>query len=73
MARVARPRTPIVVVDEQLDPARRHSLLRRLAFFAITLNQDEARAPTKLLPARAIDVLEEQISTFYYCLSFRMP
>jgi ubiquinone/menaquinone biosynthesis C-methylase UbiE len=73
MARVARPRTPIVVVDEQLDPARRHSLLRRLAFRAITLLQDDPCTPTKLLPAQAIDVREEQISAFYYCLSFRMP
>ncbi len=73
MARVARPRTPIVVVDEQLDPHRQHGLYHRLMFRALTFYTPEAIAPRAELPAGAVDVLEEQISRFYYCLRFRMP
>jgi hypothetical protein len=40
---------------------------------AFTLNQEEARAPTKLLPSRAAGVRVEQVSAFYDCLSFRLP
>lgn len=73
MARVARPRTPIVVVDEQLDPTREHSWLRRLAFRAITFYDPAPASPRPELPAEAVDVHEEQVSRFYYCLTFRMP
>jgi ubiquinone/menaquinone biosynthesis C-methylase UbiE len=71
MARVARPRTPIVVVDEQLDARGSHSLLRRLAFSAITFYDPAPHAPRECLPPTACDVLEEQVSAFYYCLRFR--
>jgi ubiquinone/menaquinone biosynthesis C-methylase UbiE len=73
MARVARPGTPIVVVDEQLDPHVEHCLLRRLAFRALTAYDPAPRCPTAALPADAVDVIEEQVSSFYYCLTFRMP
>jgi ubiquinone/menaquinone biosynthesis C-methylase UbiE len=73
MARVARPGTPIVVVDEQLDPRRRHGLYHRLMFRALTFYTPEAVCPRAELPAAATDVLEEQISRFYYCLRFRVP
>jgi ubiquinone/menaquinone biosynthesis C-methylase UbiE/uncharacterized protein YbaR (Trm112 family) len=66
MARVARPGTPIVVVDEQLDPRRAHSWFHRLAFRAITFYDADPAAD-------AADVREEQVSRFYYCLTFRMP
>ncbi|WP_338872986.1 class I SAM-dependent methyltransferase [Myxococcus stipitatus] len=73
LARVAKPNTPVVVVDEQLDEARRPSLLQRAAFRAITFYTRDAHCPRELLPTRAADVLEEQVSTFFYCLRFRMP
>jgi SAM-dependent methyltransferase/uncharacterized protein YbaR (Trm112 family) len=73
MARVARPGTPIVVVDEQLDPHRRHGLYHRLMFRALTFYTPEAVCPRAELPVAATDVLEEQISIFYYCLRFRVP
>ena len=73
MARVARPGTPIVVVDEQLDPHGEHSPWYRLAYAALTSGLPSDRAPTDLLPAGAVDVVEEQVSRFYYCLTFRMP
>ena len=73
MARVARPGTPIVVVDEQLDPARCHGLYHRLVFRALTFYTPDAVCPRADLPAGATDVLEEQVSRFYYCLRFRMP
>lgn len=73
MARVARPGTPIVVVDEQLDSARAYGLLRRLAFRAITFYSTDPIAPRAHLPRGAIEVAEEQVSGFYYCLRFRMP
>ncbi|ATB51299.1 methyltransferase domain-containing protein [Corallococcus macrosporus] len=72
MARVAKPGTPLVVVDEQLDPAFRPSLLQRAAFRAITFYSWNPHCPRELLPPGAFDVIEEQVASFYYCLSFRM-
>lgn len=71
MARVARPGTPIVVVDERLDPARDHSAWSRLWFSALTFYDHNPHCPTEALPSTARDVLQEQISRFYYCLRFR--
>jgi ubiquinone/menaquinone biosynthesis C-methylase UbiE/uncharacterized protein YbaR (Trm112 family) len=73
MVRVARPGAPIVVVDEQLDPSRARSLLHRAAFRALTFYADDPHCPRELVPAGATDVVEEQISAYYYCLSFRAP
>jgi ubiquinone/menaquinone biosynthesis C-methylase UbiE len=72
MARVARPGTPIVVVDEQLDPALARSRYFRNVYRLVTLHDQDAHAPRDELPAEAIDVLEEQVSRFYYCLTFRL-
>jgi ubiquinone/menaquinone biosynthesis C-methylase UbiE len=73
MARVARAGTPIVVVDEQLDPARRHGLYHRLAFRVLAFYDAAPVAPVAHLPAGASEVAVEQVSRFYYCLSFRVP
>ncbi|NNC14737.1 methyltransferase domain-containing protein [Corallococcus exiguus] len=73
MARVARPGTPLVVVDEQLDAAFRPSLFQRAAFRALTFYTRDAKSPRDLLPRNAEDVIEEQVSPFYYCLTFRVP
>jgi ubiquinone/menaquinone biosynthesis C-methylase UbiE/uncharacterized protein YbaR (Trm112 family) len=70
MARVARPGTPIVVVDEQLDPHADHSLYHRLMFRALTLYDPSTGSPAAYLPRDAVDVIEEQVSRFYYCLTF---
>lgn len=72
MARVARPGTPIVVVDEQLDPARPAGLFTKAAFRALTFYDRDPHCPRELLPDGATDVVEEQVSRFYYCLTFRM-
>ena len=73
MARVAIPGTPIVVVDEQLDSSRRQGLYHRLMFRLVTFYDRHPHAPVEHLPAGAVDVRVEQISRFFYCLSFRMP
>jgi ubiquinone/menaquinone biosynthesis C-methylase UbiE/uncharacterized protein YbaR (Trm112 family) len=73
LARVARPGTPVVVVDEQLDPGFRPSLLQRAAFRAITFYSKDPHCPVELLPPGATGVLQEQVAPFYYCLTFRMP
>jgi SAM-dependent methyltransferase len=72
MARVAEPGTPIVAVDEQLDPERRHSVYHRLTFRMLTFYDGDPHCPRELLPEGAVDVIEEQVSRFYYCLTFRM-
>jgi len=72
MARVAKPGTPLVVVDEQMDPAFQPSLLQRAAFRALTFYAWDPHCPRELLPAGASEVIEEQVAPFYYCLSFRM-
>lgn len=73
MARVARRGTPIVVVDEELDPGRGHSLVHRIAFLALTWYDSDPHAPRRAVPAGAIDVEVTAISRFYYCLRFRLP
>jgi ubiquinone/menaquinone biosynthesis C-methylase UbiE/uncharacterized protein YbaR (Trm112 family) len=73
MARVARPGTPILVVDEQLDPAYRTSPLHRLVFRALTFYASDSASPVGHLPPGATDVVSEQVSRYYYGLTFRMP
>ncbi|MEP7123855.1 MAG: class I SAM-dependent methyltransferase [Byssovorax sp.] len=73
MTRVAVPGTPIVVVDEQLDPGRAQRLHHRLAFRLLTFYDASPHCPIELLPSGVTHVLEEAISRFYYCLSFRAP
>ncbi len=73
MARVAKPGTPIVVVDEELDPRRSHSLYHRLAFRSITTYDPDPRSPRAELPAEAVNIEETAVSRFYYCLRFEMP
>ena len=73
MARVARPDTPIVVVDEQLDPGSRRSPFHRLVFRALTFYTAAPGSPLALLPPGASAVVPEQVSRYYYCLTFRMP
>jgi ubiquinone/menaquinone biosynthesis C-methylase UbiE/uncharacterized protein YbaR (Trm112 family) len=73
MARVARPGTPIVVVDEQLDPRRSHALYYRVAYALLTAIMPADGSPAGDLPPGAVDVLDEQVSRFYYSLRFRMP
>jgi ubiquinone/menaquinone biosynthesis C-methylase UbiE len=72
MARVARPGTPIVVVDEQLDRGRTQGRLYRAVFRALTFYDRDPRCPTRLLPSGATDIVDEQPSRCYYCLTFRM-
>lgn len=72
MARVAKPGTPIVVVDERLDPSRRHSLVHRAIFRAICFYDPYPPEPTTLLPPGAHDVLVEQIARFIYAMRFRV-
>lgn len=73
MGRVARPNTPVVVVDERLDPAARHSLYHRAMFRLVTFYDWAPRAPASLVPRDAVEVRDEQIARFFYCLTFRMP
>ena len=73
MGRVARPGTPIVVVDEQLDESLSPGPYRRAMFALVTFYDDDPRSPAHLLPPDAIDVQDEQGSAFFYCLTFAMP
>ena len=73
MVRVARPGSPVVVVDEQLDRRHGESWLHRAAFRALTFYSEDPRCPREHVPAGATEVIEEQISAYYYCLSFRTP
>lgn len=71
MVRVAKPGAPIVVVDEQMDTRERHGLISRAAFKALTFYDAAPRCPRHLLPDNTYDVLEWQISRYYYALRFR--
>lgn len=72
MARVARPGTPVVVVDEQLEPGRRHGLWHRAGFALLTFYDPAPHCPRECLPPGSWDVLEEQVSRFYYSLRYRV-
>ena len=71
MARVARPSTPIVVVDERLDPENEHSLAHRLFFRWMTIYDRNPHAPVEALPPDAEDINVEQLGRFFYCMTFR--
>ena len=73
MARVAKPDTPIVVVDERLDPSRAQSLYHRLMYRLVTFYESNPRPPASLVPPGAVGVLDDQLERFFYCLTFRMP
>jgi len=73
MARVARPGTPIVVVDEQLDDQAHNTLYHRLTFKLLTFYDKDPHCPEELLPPGATDIHSEPISRFYYSLRFTMP
>jgi len=72
MVRVARPSTPILVVDERLDPDRQHSLFHRLFFRWVTIYDRDPHVPVEHLPANAHDVRIEQVGRFFYGLTFRV-
>jgi SAM-dependent methyltransferase len=71
MSRVALPGSPIVVVDEQLDPDQPHSLARRAAFRFLTWFDGDPHSPIEHLPPKAEVICDEQIGPFFYCLTFR--
>lgn len=73
MVRVAVPGTPVVVVDEQLDPSRTHGFFHRAMFRVLTWYDRAPHCPREHVPAGATAVVEEAISRYYYCLSFRAP
>ncbi len=70
MARVAKPGTPIVVVDEELDRRAQPGLLAHLAFRTVAFNQWNPRAPVDELPPDAVNVEVAALSMFYYVLRF---
>ena len=70
MVRVLRPGGVALVVDEGLDKACSHPWFR-MGFKVLTLGDRDARPPVDLLPAGVEDVHMEQVSRFYYALSFR--
>ncbi|MFL5347171.1 MAG: methyltransferase domain-containing protein [Hyalangium sp.] len=73
MARVAKPGTPIVVVDEHLDPARDPNLYHRAMFKLVTWYDDDPHCPVEAVPPGAVDITQDQLSLFFFCLSFKMP
>ena len=73
MSRVAKAGSPIVVVDEGLDPDRRHSLYYRAAFRLLTPYDHDTEVPRQHLPRGSSIVCDQFISRFYYCLAFTKP
>lgn len=72
MARTAMPGTPVVVVDERLDPEAPQSLYHRAMFRLVTFYDPDPHCPREHLPAGAIEVREEQLNRFFYCMTFRV-
>lgn len=70
MGRVALPDTPILVVDEQLDPSQSHNAWHKLTFRALTFYDKDPHCPRELVPTGAYDIHEEHVTRFYYALRF---
>jgi SAM-dependent methyltransferase len=71
MSRVARPGTPVVVVDEQL--AAGADWYRYLMFHWITMFDHVKRAPIEHVPRGVTGLRVTQPTPFYFCMSFRTP
>ncbi|MCB9762318.1 MAG: class I SAM-dependent methyltransferase [Alphaproteobacteria bacterium] len=69
LLRVARPGAPVVIVDEQLDPALRRSLVHRGLFRAMTWYDRRPQAPVALLPADAEAISVTQLTRYFYLLA----
>lgn len=73
MARVARPLSEVVVVDENLDPSVEHNLAHRIAFWSLTMVDPNPHPPREGIPYGSEIFADDQLSRFYYCLAFRTP
>lgn len=73
MARVAVPGSPIVVVDEQLDESRQPNLYHRAMFNMVTWYDNDPHSPVEAVPPGAASVVEDQLSLFFFALTFKMP
>jgi ubiquinone/menaquinone biosynthesis C-methylase UbiE len=71
MARVAKPGTPIVVVDEGLDPNRNNTILHRLAFRWLTSLDEFSHAPIEFMPEGCELIEVYNASRFYYCMVYQ--
>ena len=60
-------------MDEALDAERPQGLVHRAFFRAVTFYDKDPHCPVELLPEGAVDVRAEQMSRFFYCLTFRVP
>ena len=70
MARVAKPGTPIVVVDEGLDKTRDNTFLHELAFLWLTSMDEFTGAPEDLVPTDCDVVSVKNVMRFYYCMVY---
>ncbi|NCG19889.1 MAG: hypothetical protein GWP91_12845 [Rhodobacterales bacterium] len=61
---MAKPGTPIVVVDEALDTGRKNRLHHRLAFRLLTVYDTDPHCPVEHLPPNATGVDVGAISRF---------
>ncbi len=68
MVRVLKPGGQLVLVDEELDGSRRHSLFHRAMFRALTFYDLDPRNPAHLLEG-VEQVRVEQITRYYYLLT----
>ncbi len=70
MVRVLKPGGMLVLVDEELDGSRRHSLFHRAMFRLLTFYDLDPRNPSHLLEG-VEQVRVEQITRYYYLLQCR--
>lgn len=73
MSRVAKPGAWVAVVDEQLDPARKHNLYHRAMFKMGNFYDETPHAPVECVPKGATSLEVGQVSRFFYYLRFRTP
>ena len=72
MARVAKPETEILVVDEGLDTQREDTCaLHHFAFFWLTSLDNFTGAPEDKIPDNCVHVSTSNVSRFYYAMVFK--
>ncbi len=73
MFRVLAPGGRLVVVAKRLDTREEQAPLFQRTFQLLTVHEPEVPPERLVIPDGAVDVVEEQVSRFFYVLGFRRP
>ncbi|RME26533.1 MAG: methyltransferase domain-containing protein [Deltaproteobacteria bacterium] len=73
MFRVVRPGGRVVIVGKRVDPREPQAPMFEAAYRLLTLHEPEVPLDTLTLPDGAVDVIDEQVSRFFFLLGLGRP